>query len=600
MSLSGAALTKSQRSEADAQGPLGVGTTRSMERVMAAMGQLDGAPIEFELADDVPQGGVLCALPALLAFGLLRHTRQAFSLPAGYYPLETYFLALGFLALARVASLESLRYEPPGEWGKLLGLDRIPEVRTLRDKLGQLCQPSGRAQRWSQTLSQEWMEGSAQSVGTAYIDGHVRVYHGRLTKLPRRYVARERLCLRGTTDYWVNAMDGQPFFVVTQTVDPGMLSVLRQSIIPRLKTELPCQPSAAELAADPYLSRFTLVCDRAVYSPEFFTEAKAERIALITYHKFPGPDWAVEEFTQREVKLVSGEMVTFELAERGTRLSNGLWVREVRHREPSGHQTPMLSTDYKRPLDQAAVALFARWCQENFFKYMGEHYNIDRLVEYGIEPLPETIQVVNPAWRELDGQVRKQAVLLAREQAQFGSLNLPIQADLQQTEALTVQKAQLLQTVQARQKEIEELKAKRHQTAKHVTLKELPEAQRFGQLRTDKKHLVDTIKLIAYRAETALVQVVRETLSRWDDARALVRQVFESAVDLRPDPAHKTLTVRLHRLATPAHDQTLRHLCEELTATETAYPGTDLRMVYELVGEPTPKINAAEYSTKLG
>ena len=47
-------------------------------------------------------------------------------------------------------------------------------------------------------------------------------------------------------------------------------------------------------------------------------------------------------------------------------------MREVRHREPSGHQTPVLSTDYKRLLDQAAVALFARWCQENFFKDMGE------------------------------------------------------------------------------------------------------------------------------------------------------------------------------------------------------------------------------------
>src|ERR1019366_4442596 len=57
VSLSCAALTKSQRSEADAQAPLGVGTTRSLERVMAAMGKLDGAPIEFELVDDVPQGG---------------------------------------------------------------------------------------------------------------------------------------------------------------------------------------------------------------------------------------------------------------------------------------------------------------------------------------------------------------------------------------------------------------------------------------------------------------------------------------------------------------------------------------------------------------
>lgn len=571
-----------------------MGTTRSLERVLAAMGKLNGAPITFELVDDVPQGGVLCALPALLAQGLLRHTGRTFNLPAGFYPLETYFLALGFLALARVLSLEGLRYEPPGEWGKLLGLDRIPEVRTLREKLGQLCQPGGRAQAWSQRLSQDWLAGSEQSVGTAYVDGHVRVYHGKLTQLPRRYVARERLCLRGTTDYWVNAMDGQPLFVVSAPVDPGLLTVLRESIIPRLKADLPGQPSAAALAADPYLSRFTLVCDRAVYSPEFFAEAKAERIAVLTYHKFPGSDWAVEEFSPREVKLVGGEVVKLELAERGTRLSNGLWVREVRHRESSGHQTAMLATDYRRSLDKAAVAMFARWCQENFFKYMGEHFNLDRLVEYGVEPLPETVRVVNPAWRQLDGQVRRQAALLAREQAQFGALNVPVQADLPQTEQWAAQKAQLLQALQTRQQQLAELKTQRRQTPKHVTLKDLPQAQRFGQLRTDKKHLVDTIKLIAYRAETALVQIVRETLRRWDDARALVRQVLASAVDLRPDPANQTLTVRLHRLASAAHDQTLQHLCEELSATETVYPGTDLQLVYELVGEPPPQTPAEQ------
>ena len=215
---------------------------------MAAMGLLQEAPLQFEVADDVPHGGVLCAVPALLAFGLLRHTRERFRLPAGYYPLEIYFLVVSFLALARVGSLEALRYEPPGEWGKLLGLDRVPEVRTLREKLGQLCQPGGQLQQWSQTLSREWMEGSGEAMGAAYVDGHVRVYHGKLTQLPRRYVARERLCLRGTTDYWVNAMDGQPFFAVTQAVDPGLLSVLRQSILPRLKSELPGQPSAAAVS----------------------------------------------------------------------------------------------------------------------------------------------------------------------------------------------------------------------------------------------------------------------------------------------------------------------------------------------------------------
>ena len=190
------------------------------------MGLLQAAPICFESVQDVPGGGVLCALPALLALGLLRHSHKNFSLPPGYYPLETIFLVIAFLALARVKSLEALRYEPPGEWGKLVGLDRIPEVRTLREKIGLLCEKELAVQDWSRALAQDWMAAQPESAGTLCIDGHVRVYHGQLTELPRRYVARQRLCLRGTTDYWVNALDGQPFFVVSQAADPGLLKVL--------------------------------------------------------------------------------------------------------------------------------------------------------------------------------------------------------------------------------------------------------------------------------------------------------------------------------------------------------------------------------------
>ncbi len=112
---------------------MGVATTRSCERLFAAMGLLESAPIVFEMVDDVPLGGVICALPALLSFGLLRHTRSSFSLPNGFYPIETIFLVLAFLALARIGSLEAMRYEAPGEWGKILGLDRMPEVKTLRE-----------------------------------------------------------------------------------------------------------------------------------------------------------------------------------------------------------------------------------------------------------------------------------------------------------------------------------------------------------------------------------------------------------------------------------------------------------------------------------
>jgi hypothetical protein len=566
---------------ADEQAALGVATTRLEERLLASLGKLQAAPIQFEVVQDVPKGGVLCALPALLVLGLLRHSQEHFCLPAGYYPLETIFLCVAFLALGRVPSFEALRYEPPGEWGKLLGLDRIPEVRTLRSKIGLLCEPGRPVREWSGTLAREWMEAQPESAGTLYIDGHVRVYHGKLTQLPRRYVARQRLCLRGTTDYWVNAMDGQPFFAVTQAADPGLLKVLEEQIVPRLLAEVPRQPSAEALAANRYLARLTMIFDRAGYSPEFFARQWEQRIAVITYHKFPEGQWAAEEFCVQKVRLVNGEEVELELAERGVRLSNGFWVREVRQREENGHQTAMLSTDYQRQMSGVAVGLFARWSQENFFQYMGQHYGLDRLIEYGTEPLPETTVVVNPAWRRKDQEVRRERAVLVRRQVKFSALSLPAQAEPEAVAAYEQQKGQLLEQMQQQEKKLEQLKSERKEKPRHLALKDLPEPERFNQLRTTKKHFVDTIKLIAYRAETALVALVREKLSRPDDARALVRQVFESAVDLNPDAGKKTLTVRLHQLSSGAHDEVLEHLCAELTATETVYPGTELRLIFQ-------------------
>lgn len=564
---------------ADQQAALGVATTRLEERLLASLGQLQQASIRFESVSDVPHGGVLCALPALLMLGLLRHSQKSFSLPAGYYPLETVFLVIAFVALARMRSVEALRYQPPGEWGKLLGLDRIPEVRTLREKLQLLCQDGPQVRQWSGTLAREWMEAEPQSAGTLYIDGHVRVYHGSLTQLPRRYVARQRLCLRGTTDYWVNAMDGQPFFVVTQAADPGIIKVLEEQIVPRLLADVPGQPAAGQLAGDPRLARLTLIFDRAGYSPEFFARMWKLRIAVITYHKFPEGQWSDEEFTPRKLRLINGEEVELLLAERGVMLSNGMWVREVRQKDESGHQTAIITTDYRRELVAVAVALFARWCQENFFQYMKQHYGLDRLIEYGTEPLPETTRVVNPAWRRKDQEVRRQRALLVRDQARFGALTAPAQAEA--IDDYEQKKGKWLGQIEQQQKKVETLKAERKETSRHVVLKDLPEAERFPELRTARKHFVDTIKLIAYRAETALVQIAREKLQRADDARALVRQVFTGEVDLIPDLNEKTLTVRLHRLSSAAHDQVLEHLCAELTATETTFPGTDLRMIYQ-------------------
>jgi len=171
---------------------------------------------------------------------------------------------------------------------------------------------------WSNDLAREWMAAQPEHDGVDYADGHGRVYHGKLAALPHRYVARQKLCLRGTTDYWINALDGRPFFLVSRPVDPGLLEVLRTDIVPRLLADAPGQPTTAALAAAPLRHRFTLVFDRAGYSPEFFAAMKVLRVAILTDHKFPGDDWAVEEFTPHELVLANGGKVTLSLAERGT------------------------------------------------------------------------------------------------------------------------------------------------------------------------------------------------------------------------------------------------------------------------------------------
>jgi len=564
--------------------------TREMERVCAAMGELAEAPSKFEPVWDVPNGGVLWALPALLMNGLLRHAKDFFSLPSGFYSLIHIFLLLAYMSLARIKSVEQLRYVPVGEWGNLLGLDRIPEVRTLRKKIEDLAEPE-KVREWSSTLSQEWMEADPVAAGVLYVDGHIRPYHGHQTKLPRRYVARQRLCLRGLTDYWVNDRIGRPFFVVSTPLTGGLLKMLREEIVPRLLKEVPGQPSQTELDANPYLARFTLIFDREGYSPDFFREMwERHRIACQTYHKFPKEDWPKTEFRKCCLRGPYGNRVEANLAERGVKLSNGFWMREIRKWCQRGHQVSVLSSDYMADAEHVAVHMFARWSQENFFKYMMQNFQIDRLIGYQLEFITETAQVVNPAYRKLEGAIKSKAAKKARRLAQFGAVSIREGLSSREMARYESKKAELKEEIDALEKDLTDLKEQRKKTSKHVTLAELPESERFGQLAPARKQLMDTIKMIAYRAETAMAIALREDndLARSDDARPLLREIFTTDADLIPNKEKQTLTVQLHHLTNAMSDRAARSLATALNEAGTVYPGTELRLVYKLVSDPDP------------
>ena len=232
--------------------------------------------------------------------------------------------------------------------------------------------------------------------------------------------------------------------------------------------------------------------------------------------------------------------------------------------------------------------MFARWSQENFFKYARENYGLDRLADYRTTEITDPIQVVNPAYRTLDSQVRSAAGKCARLLAAFGEATLEAGLEPQQVEPMLQTKAALQERIKEHQAEIDTLKTARKATPRHILVKNLPEAERFKALATQSKYFLDTINMIAYRAETAMANALRDHMAHADEARCLLKAIYATEADLLPDETAGTLTVCLHHLANEASNAAVRKLCDELTSTQTLFPRSKLRLVCKLGTSQNP------------
>ncbi len=562
---------------------MGMACTRVVDRLQASVGMGKGARLQYEHAIDVPHGGVLVALPALCDNGLFSGIGKYLRVSRGFYRAIHILLILAFMALARMRRSESLRHHPPGELGKLIGLDRFPEVKTLRRKVHEMSY-TGDPAKWVEDLAQQWMDDEPQAAGYLYVDGHVRVYHGQQANLLKRYVARERLCLRGTTDYWINDAIGRPFFVLSQPLNDGMNRTLKEEIVPLLLKSVPRQPSEEELARDPYLHRFVIIVDRECSNYALFSELwEKHRIAVITYRKYVKEKWREEDFTTVNVPHpLSKQYTTMKLCTRRTELSVGsgknkksMPVIEVRRLRDSQHQTAIISSAYKLTDLEIAGSMFARWCQENYFAYMRTHYDIDGLFEYGHDSISGDNKVVHPVWKELDRQIRQLHIQIRQVNRRLGkAARRP--ADTLQAQADLFEERELLE------KDLHELREKRKKIPKKIKISQLSMQERPQQFKPLTKIFTDAVKMIAYRSETALMSILRSHLAKKDDARALIRELFVSSADIIPNDKEKTLTIRVHHMTSQAHNKAVQKLFNELNALQFRYPEVNYRMIYEL------------------
>ena len=537
---------------------------RSADRLLARLGLLEDAAPLFGCAAAVPRAGVLLALPVLVASGLFECAQKIYgNLGPAFYGLRTSLLTLLLMALWRIKRPEGLKEYSPQELGRVLGLDRAPEVKTLRRKLAQLA-TCGRAAQFGQALAQQRVARRGKALGFLYVDGHVRVYHGKF-RLPKAHVARMRLSMPATSDYWVNDQAGDPLFVLTAEANAGMVKML--------------PPVLEQVRALMGQRRVTVVFDRGGYSPKLFRQIIDTGFDFLTYRKGRFPRITRRHFRVHRTRA-EGQTRTYLLADQKVRLLKGkLRLRQVTRLKEDGHQTPILTNRQDLPAAQIAYRMFNRWKQENYFKFLREEYALDALVEYAAVPDDPLREVPNPAWAAVDAQLRQAQAHLDRLQAEYG-LEAITNAEKQRStmRGFKIAQGKLGRKIWNVFERVQQLEKRRAAVPRRVPVQALTE-EPVVKLAPERKHLTNLIKMVAYQAESDLVRLVAPHYKRvGDEGRTLIQSALAGAADL--EVADTELRITLAPLSSAHRTRAIAKLCEELNKTHTQFPGSRLRLRY--------------------
>ena len=567
---------------------------RCAERAAARRGQLSAAPPLFAPAARVQLAGLFLAIPALQATGLLSCAATVFgALPNGFYSLDTILTEAVLRALAGEPRAEGATRVDPVALGRVLGLDRAPEVKTIRRKITALA-ATGRADQLLAAMAARHVARldatNPDLAAVFYVDGHVRAYQG-TRKVAKTHLSRLKFPAPATVETWVSDAAGDPVLVVMAQPGASLAMELRR-LLPELRKAVGDQ------------RRVLVGFDRGGWSPALFEHMHAAGFDVLTWRKVPAEDvdqalfadvthiddhgrvhqWRVGDTT---VDLpTDDDTEVFTMRQVSLEVANTKHGKET-HGQDSTRQIHILTTRTDVTAAEVIYRMGSRWRQENYFRYARMHFDLDSHDAYATTDDDPTRMVPNPAKKKAHQRVlaarasyeralaRTDAAML---DAKSGTPGHPVLITNQEHDAITAD----LRSAEA--------SLDSAQAAHRSTPTRLPLAQvNFGQqvLNIQTKLITHAIRMAAFNIDTALARAVRvyTGYARADDeAHNLARQALTGSGDI--DPRDGFLTVRLDPLPTKRATTAIAELCEHLTATETRYPGTDLVLRYEVKTRP--------------
>jgi prepilin-type processing-associated H-X9-DG protein len=557
---------------------------RDAERVWARFGLIESAPPVFTPCARAPLAGMLLALPGLAATGLLECAHEVYGeLPAGFYSMDAMLCEAVFRALLGHVRAEGSTRVDPIALGRVLGLDRAPEVKTIRRKINWLA-AAGRAGDWIAAMAARHLAARPEQAAVLYVDGHVRAYQG-TRKIAKTHVPRVKFPAPATVETWVADAGGDPLLVVLAEPAASLAGELRR-LIPELRA----------LVGD---GRRVLVgFDRGGWSPALFADLDAAGFDTLTWRKGAAPEVAEHEFIEHSYVDEHGRShagcladteIELEITD-GPRKGEVFVMRQVSLYDRAGtRQMHILTTRRDLPAGEVRYRMGSRWRQENHYRFARMHFDLDSHDSYRASDDDPDRMVPNPAkkpaYQRVDNarhalavaEIARDTALLDARSPQPGTSVLITNAMLDTINADVHAAEAALDTAIAAHKAV----------PARLPLAQVHPGQQV--LDTETKLVHHAIRIAAYNTARSLARTVATATGyrRADDeAHTLIDTAFKTSGDIVPDPATATLHVRLDRLPAPRHTAALAELCQALNDTHTVYPGTDLTLHYSTKPHP--------------
>ena len=575
---------------------LAVPMARTGERAAARWGMLEYAPPVFTAAARVPLAGLFLAIPGIAATGLLEAARNVYGkLPDGFYGLDTMLVEATLRTLAGAARAEAATRIDPVALGRVLGMDRAPEVKTIRRKISQLA-TTGKAEDLLAAIAARHLARldatDPSSAVVFYVDGHVRAYQG-TRRISKTHSARLRFPAPATVETWVSDAAGDPVLVVMAEPAASLASELRR-LLPELR---------AVVGDD---RRVLVGFDRGGWSPELFAHMHAEGFDVLTWRKGPAiPDIGAESFTEVTHTDDHGRQLSWQVADTTVELPVGTdpdtgsdrvfalrqitkLVTDPKNGPDATRQVHILTTRTDLDAGEVIYRMGSRWRQENYFRYARMHFDLDSHDSYAVCDDDPARLVPNPAKKKAHQQVLTARARLDRATARTDAALLAARSPAPGTEALITNTAHDAMTIEQRDAETALTNAQHVHRAipARLPLEQVNPGQQV--LDTETKLITHAIRMAAFNTATALARAIRvhTSYARADqEAHTLIRQTLTGSGDI-DTTTPGVLTIRLDPMPTARATAAISELCEHLTATETRYPATELIMRYEIKSRP--------------